>query len=475
MIIPIILSGGSGTRLWPLSRQKYPKQFLDLFSERTMIQETVLRLEGVENLTEPTIVCNSDSRFIVAHQMAQIKKDNAQIILEPIARNTLPPIAAAAFNVAKNNPDDILFVLPSDHTIKNIKAFHQAIAKAAKAAQEGNIVTFGITPNRPETGYGYIQYNSLGEPVETNKKGFFKVQAFKEKPDLETAKKYLAAGNYAWNSGMFMFKASSFLSELEKYAPEISKYTKLSLDNAKKDLGFLRLEQESFEQNTNISIDYGLMEKTDKAVVVPMDALWSDVGAWDALWEYLPKDERGNYIRGDVTLENTDNCYVLSQDHLVTTAGVKDLIIVDTKDALFVADKKNIGDIKPLYNKLKDENRKEVIQNRVDYRPWGSCDSIKNGNNYNVKHIIVNPNEQLSIHYHEYRSEHLIVVSGKAQVIVGEENIDLYDNQSVYIPSGIIHSIKNSGRNILNIIEIQTGSYLGEDDIVRIKDFYGRS
>lgn len=472
-IIPVILSGGSGTRLWPLSRQQYPKQFLDLFSEKTMIQETVLRLDGVENLTDPIIVCNSDSRFIVAHQMAQIKKDNAQIILEPIARNTLPPIAAAALKIADTDPEDILFVLPSDHTIKNIPAFHKAIEKAALAAEKGNIVTFGITPNRPETGYGYIQIMN-NEQLIMNNEGWSPVVAFKEKPDLGTAEKYLAEGNYLWNSGMFMFKASAFLGELEKVAPEILTYTKAALENAKTDLDFLRLEKESFEKNTNISIDYGLMEKTDKAVVVPMDAQWSDVGAWDALWQYLPKDERGNYTRGDVTLENTDNCYVLSQDHLVTTAGVKDLIIVDTKDALFVADKKNIGDIKPLYNKLKDQNRAEAIKNRVDYRPWGYCDSIEDGSNYKVKNITVNPGERLSIHHHLHRSEHWVVVSGTATVTVGTETKILTENQSTYIPLGTEHSIANQGKIPLVVIEVQTGDYLDEDDIVRSQDFYGR-
>ncbi|MCR4743330.1 MAG: mannose-1-phosphate guanylyltransferase/mannose-6-phosphate isomerase [Treponema sp.] len=469
MLIPVVLSGGSGTRLWPLSRAKYPKQFLDLFSDKSMIQETVLRLEGLENLSQPVIICNADSRFIVAHQMMQIDKENAQIILEPMAKSTLPAIAAAAYKVFKENPDDILFVLPSDHTIKNIPAFHQAIKEAQKAAMEGNIVTFGINPDRPETGYGYIQFDKKGN----NK--YFPVSAFKEKPDLETAKKYLAQGNYVWNSGMFMFKASSFLDELEKYQPEIKKYSSLSVDKAKVDLEFLRLEKESFEKNTSISIDYGLMEKTSKAVVVPMSADWSDVGAWDALWEYLPKDEKGNYVKGDVTLENTENCYVLSQKQLVTAAGVKDLIIVDTKDALLVADKKNISDIKPLFETLKKQNRREAIQNRVDYRPWGNSDSIENSDRYKVKHITVNPGEELSLHYHLHRSEHWVVVNGTATITIGEHEKILTENQSLYIPLGTVHSIANRGKVKLEIIEIQTGTYLEEDDIIRIKDNYGRA
>ena len=469
MLIPVILSGGSGTRLWPLSRAKYPKQFLDLFSDKTMIQETVLRLEGLKDLKQPLIICNADSRFIVAHQMIEIKKESAQIILEPVAKSTLPAIAAAAYKVFKENPDDILFVLPSDHTIKNIPAFHKAIIEAQKAAQEGNIVTFGINPTRPETGYGYIQFDKKAGNQ------YFPVSAFKEKPDSETAEKYLAAGNYVWNSGMFMFKASSFLEELEKYQPEIKKYSSSSVDNAKVDLGFLRLERESFEKNTSISIDYGLMEKTTKAVVVPMSADWSDVGAWDALWEYLPKDERGNYTKGDVTLVNSDDCYVLSQNQLVTTAGVKDLIIVDTKDALLVADKKNISDIKPLFDCLKNKNRKEAIQNRVDYRPWGNCDSIESADRYKVKHITVNPGEELSLHYHLHRSEHWVVVNGTATITVGEQEKILTENQSMYIPLGTLHSIANRGKVKLEIIEIQTGSYLEEDDIVRVKDNYGRA
>lgn len=468
MLIPVILSGGSGTRLWPLSRAQYAKQFLDLFSDKTMIQETVLRLDGLDNLSDPMIVCNIDSRFIVAQQMMDIKKNKSTIMLEPIARNTLPAIAAAAYQVYKNNPDDVLFVLPSDHTIKNVESFHKAIKIAEIGANEGDIVTFGITPTRPETGYGYIQYNS-----ETDK-SYFKVQAFKEKPDLATAKNYISQGNYVWNSGMFMFKARSFIEELKKTQPEIYKYTSLAVDNAEKDLSFLRLNNDYFSQNVSISIDYGLMEKTSKAVVVPMSAEWSDVGAWDALWEYLPKDENGNYTKGDVTIENTKNCYILSKDHLVTTAGVANLIIVETKDALFVADKTNICDIKPLFEKLKQCDRPEVIKNRVSYKPWGYSDSIEKGTNYKVNHLTINPGEKPSVHYHLHHSEHWIVLSGTATVSINNEKKFLTENQSVYIPIGEVHSVENEGKVPLHMIEIQTGAYLDEDDIVRIKDYYGR-
>lgn len=468
MLVPVILSGGSGTRLWPLSRAQYPKQFLDLFSDKTMIQETVLRLDGLEGLCQPTIVCNIDSRFIVAHQMMEINKKDAQIVLEPIAKNTLPAITAAVYSVYKNNPEDILFVLPSDHTIKNIPAFHEAIKRAQKAAEEGNIVTFGINPTRPEVGYGYIQFTKDKE------RESYQVTAFKEKPDLETAKKYLTAGNYVWNSGMFMFKASVFMEELNKYSPEIYKCASESVEKAKKDLSFIRLDEDSFANNPSISIDYGLMEKTSKAVVVPMSAEWSDVGAWDALWEYLPKDERGNYKRGDVVTEDSDNNYIYSDNKLVTTAGVKDLIVVDTKDALFVADKKNIGDIKPLFENLKKNKRKEAIKNRVTYKPWGYSDSIEKANGYKVNHLTIKPGEKPSVHYHLHHSEHWIVLSGTATITVGKERRFLTDNESVYIPIGTIHAVENEGKISLHMIEIQTGSYLEDDDLVRVKDFYGR-
>lgn len=468
MLVPVILSGGSGTRLWPLSRAQYPKQFLDLFSEKSMIQETVLRLDGLEDLTQPIIVCNSDSRFIVAHQMMEINKTEAQIILEPIAKNTLPAIASAVYKVYKSNPDDILFVLPSDHTIKNIPAFHEAISRAKKAAEEGNIVTFGINPTRPEVGYGYIQFTKDKELP------YYPVSAFKEKPDLETAKKYLEAGNYVWNSGMFMFKASSFIEELKNYAPEINKYAAEAVDTAKEDLSFLRLDKDAFSKNPSISIDYGLMEKTTKAVVVPMSAEWSDVGAWDALWEYLPKDECGNYTKGDVVIEKSKNNYIYSDSKLVTTAGVNNLIIVDTKDALFVADKKNIGDIKPLFETLKKQNRKEAIKNRVSYKPWGYSDSIEQNAGYKVNHLTINPGEKPSVHYHLHHSEHWIVLSGTATITVNEKKQYLTENQSVYIPIGSVHSVSNEGKIPLHMIEIQTGSYLKDDDIIRVKDYYGR-
>ncbi|MCQ2592669.1 MAG: mannose-1-phosphate guanylyltransferase/mannose-6-phosphate isomerase [Treponema sp.] len=468
MLIPVILSGGSGTRLWPLSRAKYPKQFLNLFSDKTMIQETVLRLEGLKGIAQPMVICNIDSRFIVAHQMTEIGKKETEILLEPIAKNTLPPLVSAAYKISKNDPENIMFVLPSDHTIKNIKAFHSAIHKAEKAAESGNIVTFGIEPERPETGYGYIQFDRIGE------KDFYKVTAFKEKPDLETAKQYLDAGNYAWNSGMYMFKVSSFLDEVKKYQPEMLKYCSDAVDNAKEDLDFLRLDKESFEKNISISIDYGLTEKTDKTVVVPMSAEWSDVGAWDALWEYLPKDENGNYTKGDVKLEDSENCYVLGSDHLVTTAGVKDLIIVDTKDALMVANKNKLDDVKSLFNKLKENNRNEAIKNRVDYRPWGYIDTVERDMRYKVQHLTVMPGEQPSYHYHFHRSEHWIVVSGTASVVIEDEEKILTENQSMYIPVGKKHSIANNGKIPLHLIEIQTGSYLEEDDIVRVKDSYGR-
>lgn len=468
MLTPVILSGGSGTRLWPLSRAQYPKQFLDLFSEKTMIQETVLRLDGLEQLADPIIVCNIDSRFIVAQQMMEINKNNATIMLEPLARNTLPAIASAAYQVYKRNPEDILFVLPSDHTIKNIPAFHKAIKIAEAAAEDGNIVTFGINPTRPETGYGYIQYNS------ENGKDSFKVQAFKEKPDLETAKEYLASGNYVWNSGMFMFKAKIFIDELKQLQPQIFEYATSAVEQAEKDLSFLRLNIDSFSKNPSLSIDYGLMEHTSKAVVVPMSADWSDVGAWDALWEYLPKDEKGNYTKGDVTIENTSNCYILSKDHLVTTAGVENLIVVETKDALFVANKNNINDIKPLFEKLKSENRPEVIKNRVSYKPWGYSDSIEKSDNYKVNHLTINPGEKPSVHYHLHHSEHWIVLSGTATVMIKGEKKFLTENQSVYIPIGEIHSVENEGKVPLHMIEIQTGAYLADDDIVKIKDYYGR-
>ncbi len=470
-MIPIILSGGSGTRLWPLSRKLYPKQFFPLYSDKTLFQDTILRVKSFEeNL--PIIICNEEYRFIVAENIQNIGCKARNIVLEPTGRNTAPAIACAALIAIKdsnNDNDPVLMVLPADHIIKDISAFADAALNAKKLAEKGHMVTFGIKPTYAHTGYGYIE---LGKSIEKNAN---EISQFKEKPDKETAEKFIKSGKYLWNSGMFCFKASIYLAELKKYQPKLLEYAKNAVENSKTDLDFDRLEKQSFEQCPNIAIDYAVMEKTKLGVVVSLDAGWSDIGSWDSLWESLEKDENNNAHKGDVIIKNCKDSYIYSENKLIASIGVKDLIIVDTQDALLVANKDNAQDVKIIAEQLKQEKRDELLQHKTIYRPWGHYSCISSGERHQTKRISVKPNAKLSLQKHMHRSEHWVVVRGVAKVTKGDETFILSENESVYIPIGVVHALENPGKIDLEIIEIQTGSYLGEDDIIRLEDIYGRT
>jgi mannose-1-phosphate guanylyltransferase / mannose-6-phosphate isomerase len=465
MLTPVVLSGGSGTRLWPLSRELYPKQLLPLVGERTMLQETVQRLEGLE-AAAPIVVCNDAHRFLVAEQLRQRKVVPQAIILEPMGRNTAPAIALAALSA---KPHAMLLVLPADHVIRDVTAFHSAIRTAIPAAQAGKLVTFGIVPTAPEPGYGYIKAGEGGSTP-----GVHSIAQFIEKPDSARAAQFLATGGYYWNSGMFLFRADRFLQELERHAPDILKSTTAALAGAAPDLDFVRVDAVAFEACRSDSIDYAVMEKTGEAVVVPLAAGWSDVGSWSALHEALPADARGNVAKGDVLFEDSDGCYFYSESRLVAAVGLKDHVVVETKDAVLVAPKDRVQNVKALVARLKAEGRYEHSLHREVYRPWGSYDSIDNGHRFQVKRLTIKPGAQLSLQLHHHRAEHWIVVSGTARITCGEKVFLLEENQSTYIPIGERHRIENPGKIPLHIIEVQSGSYLGEDDIVRFEDRYGR-
>lgn len=468
-LFPVILCGGSGTRLWPLSRKQQPKQFVKLTNEHSMLQNTILRLPTD---AQPAIfICNEDHRFIVAEQTRELDVTAKAILLEPVGRNTAPAIALSAFVALKENPDAVLLVLASDHNIKDTFAFQSAAKKAYDLAKEGSLATFGIVPTEPHTGYGYIQ---RGEELETVS-GSFRVDKFVEKPELETAKGYVKSGEFYWNSGMFVFKAKRYLEELKKYNPEIYRICEESTQKTNADMDFLRVDKNSFMTCPDESVDYAVMEKTNSAVVVPLDAGWNDVGSWSALWSELDKDANDNAIRGDVIIENTHNSYIYSSDRLVSTIGLNNIVIVDTPDAILVANKDEVQDVKNIVAKLKENNRTEHIHHRQVYRPWGSYDSIDIGERFQAKRITVKPGAKLSVQMHHHRAEHWIVVSGTAKVRNGEKEFLLTENQSTYIPLGTIHSLENPGKVDLELIEVQSGSYLGEDDIIRFEDKYGRS
>ncbi len=465
-MIPVVLSGGSGTRLWPLSRKQKPKQFLALFSENTMFQETLTRLNGLDNLESPIVISNHDHRFMVAEQLEELAIEDASIVLEPVGRNTAPALAVAAIQAMKDGEDPVMLVLAADHIIDDVTSFHEAIAVANEQAELGKVVTFGIVPTAPNTGYGYIKALKPGDVSE--------VDAFVEKPDLNTAKSYLKAGNYYWNSGMFMFKASTLLAELELHSPKIYSACQEAMTKAYIDLDFIRLDRDVFEACPSDSIDYAVMEKTDKAVVVPLSAGWNDVGSWSSIWECSEKIDNENVTKGDVVLDDVSGSYIHSQNRLVSAVGVEDLIIVETADAVMVAHKDKVQDVKNIVNKLKSETRDEAEQNRLCYRPWGYYDSIDMGERFQVKRISVKPGASLSLQMHHHRAEHWIVVSGTAEVTCGDKVTIFSENQSTFIPLGEKHRLHNPGKVPLEIIEVQSGSYLGEDDIIRFQDNYRR-
>lgn len=462
MIKAVIIAGGSGTRLWPLSRSSYPKQFMNLNGKETMLQSTIKRLEALD-ISSSLIVCNEEHRFFVAEQLREIDALDS-ILLEPVSKNTAPAIALAALVSEK---DSMLLILPADHVIQDNVAFTSSINKAIPLAESGKLVTFGIVPNKVHTGYGYIK-------IGCNDGSGFTVDGFEEKPSQDVAQNYIDSGSYLWNSGIFLFNASRYLEELEKFRPDIYAACVKSANEQVSDLDFLRINKKLFSECPSESIDIAIMEKTDKAVVVPMDAGWSDIGSWRSLWDVSEKDKNGNAIHGDVITHKTKECYIRSDSRLVVTVGLENLFVVDTKDVLMVANKDSDQYVKDITKQIKDKKRSELDLHREVHRPWGKYDSIDNGNGYQVKRITVNPGAKLSLQKHRFRAEHWVVVSGTARVINGDKVILLTKNESTYIPIGAVHSLENPGDDKLELIEVQSGSYLGEDDIIRIDDIYGR-
>lgn len=469
MLHPVIMAGGSGTRLWPLSRQLNPKQFLPLAeSDQTMLQATVTRLTGID-AASPTLICNEEHRFLAAEQLRQLGIGQPSIILEPVGRNTAPAIALAALHLQHTAPDALLLVLAADHLIQDIPAFHNSINTALPLAEAGKLVTFGIVPTHAETGYGYIQQ---GEALGGDG---FSVTRFVEKPDLDTARQYLASGEFFWNSGMFLFKASRYLEELQTHHPGILAACEKALGNISHDLDFIRVDSEAFSACPADSIDYAVMEKTLDAAMVALDAGWSDIGSWSALWDISDKDPDGNSTLGDVVLKDTGNTLVRAEHRLVTTIGVDNLVVVETKDVVMVAHKDKVQDVKLVVEHVRNDGRHEHINHREVYRPWGCYDSIDFGDRDQVKRITVKPGARLSIQLHHQRAEHWIVVKGTAKVTNGENTFLLHENESTYIPIGQVHCLENPTDEELQIIEVQVGDYLGEDDIVRLDDKYGRT
>ncbi|HAX7566478.1 TPA: mannose-1-phosphate guanylyltransferase/mannose-6-phosphate isomerase [Escherichia coli] len=470
MLLPVIMAGGTGSRLWPMSRELYPKQFLRLYGQRSMLQETVVRLDGI-NAREPVVICNDEHRFLVAEQLRQINKFSHNIILEPVGRNTAPAIALAALSAIKNGDDPILLVLAADHIINNKPAFHAAVKIAYEHAQKDSLVTFGIVPTGPETGYGYIH---RGQKIAAEENSPFKVNRFVEKPNREKAEEYISSGEYYWNSGMFMFRAKKYLAELEKYRPDILEACKLAILNAKDGDDFINVDKELFVACPDESVDYAVMEKTSDAVVVSLDADWSDVGSWSALWEVSDKDHQGNVITGDTYLHNANNCYINTDEKLVAAIGVENLVIISTKDAVLVVNKDQVQDVKKVVEHLKVQNRSEYKRHREIYRPWGRCDVIVQTERFNVNQITVKPGAAFSMQMHHHRTEHWVILSGTGKVTIQDKVFLLTENQSTFIPIGSQHRLENPGKIPLELLEIQSGSYLGDDDIIRIIDQYGR-
>jgi mannose-1-phosphate guanylyltransferase / mannose-6-phosphate isomerase len=469
MLVPVILSGGSGTRLWPLSRELYPKQLLPLVGEETMLQATARRLTGLA-AAGPIVVCNEHHRFMVAEQLRQIAVTPGAIVLEPVGRNTAPAVAIAALAALKDaapGAEPVLIVLPADHLLKDVAAFQLAVRAGLTAAAAGKLVTFGVVPTKPETGYGYIRRGGGDGPA-------YPIAQFVEKPDAARAASYLAAGDYLWNSGMFLFGARRYVEELGRLAPAMLAACEAALSGAKRDLDFTRLDADAFGRCPSDSIDYAVMEKTRDAVVVPLEAGWSDVGSWSALHDSLAPDAAGNVTRGDVITEDSSGCYLYSTERLVATVGLRDHVVVETKDAVLVAPKDRVQDVKNLVERLKKLGRPEPSLHREVFRPWGSYDSVDGGTRFQVKRLTVKPGATLSLQMHHHRAEHWIVVSGTARITCDDKVFLLSENESTYIPIGARHRIENPGKVELHIIEVQSGSYLGEDDIVRFEDRYGR-
>ena len=495
MILPVILAGGSGSRLWPFSRELYPKQFLNIAGEQSMLQQTLQRLQGLEDyLTDskcatPFIICNEEHRFIAAEQARSANIQHSGILLEPVGRNTAPAIALAALQAlgkSTNNEQDasdpILLVLAADHHIANTSEFQQVISRGVDYAKQGKLVTFGVTPNAPETGYGYIKQGEPLSPLvqadsritEQSTHHAYAIDCFVEKPDKATAEEYIRSEQYLWNSGMFMFKASRYLEELSQHHPEILAACQLALSKQNTDLDFIRIDAETFKNSPSDSIDYAVMEKTSHAAVIPMDVGWNDIGSWSAIWDVSDKDEHNNVIEGDVLTVNSQHNYIHAENKLVATVGVENLIIVETKDAILVANKDKVQGVKSIVSQLNQAGRTEHVHHREVFRPWGKYDVIDLGKRDKVKRITVKAGHQLSLQMHHHRAEHWVVVAGTAKVTNDEKTYLVEEDQSTYIPLGHIHSLENPGDSPLEMIEVQTGSHLSEDDIIRYQDSYGR-
>jgi len=462
------MAGGTGSRLWPMSRELYPKQFLRLNGEQSMLQDTLSRLDGLD-ISAPMLICNEQHRFLAAEQLRQINKLANNIILEPIGRNTAPAIALAALSATAKDENPLLLVLAADHVIENIQAFHQAVEAATPLAEQGKLVTFGIVATSPETGYGYIQ---RGQQVGSDG---FTVQRFVEKPDLNTAQSYLDSGEYYWNSGMFLFSAKRYLEELEKFRPDILEACKNAIADVKIDAvqDFIRVDADAFSLCPDESVDYAVMENTQDAVVIPLDAGWNDVGSWSALWEVNEQDDKGNALTGDIFTHNTSNCYINTDDTLVAAIGVQNLVIVNTKDAVLVIDKSQVQDVKKVVEYLKANDRREYRLHRESYRPWGRHDKVVDQPRYQINRVTVKPGGKFSLQQHLHRAEHWVVLAGTAEVTLDGKTYLLTENQSTFIPIGSIHMLENPGKIPLELLEISSGSYLGDDDIIRLKDHYG--
>ncbi len=475
MIIPIILAGGSGTRLWPLSRELYPKQLLPLMGDQSLLQQTITRLANLEGVGAPIVICNDEHRFMVAEQLRKIATTAATMLLEPIGRNTAPAAAVAAMQALSSTKKPLLLILPADHLITNINAFQDGILAGMAAAEEGKLVTFGIVPEKAETGYGYIKQGELIGSLSGGKNQCYVVESFIEKPNSDLATKFVQDGNYLWNSGMFLFRADSFLEELQQFAPEMITWCREAHGAITNDLDFHRLGREAFSACPADSIDYAVMEKTDRAVVVPMSPGWSDVGSWSALWEVGDKNPENNVIRGDVLTQNTHGSYLHAHHRLLTTVGVEDHVVIETADAVLVAHKDHVQDVKKIVTQLITQKRTEANLHSRVFRPWGSYENITTADRFQVKRIIVNPDAILSLQKHHHRAEHWIVVKGTAKITRNDETFLLSENESTFIPLGTNHRLGNPGVIPLELIEVQSGSYLGEDDIVRFSDNYGRA